>query len=45
MVEKPNVHWEDIAGLAEAKESLEETVILPVHFPHFFTGMHLYRGH
>ena len=38
MAEKPNVHWDDIAGLTVAKESLKETVILPVKFPHLFTG-------
>ena len=38
MAEKPNVHWDDIAGLTVAKESLKETVILPVRFPHLFTG-------
>ena len=37
---KPNVRWDDIAGLTVAKESLKETVILPVRFPHLFTGMH-----
>ena len=36
--EKPNVHWDDIAGLTVAKEVLKETVILPVKFPHLFTG-------
>lgn len=36
--EKPNVHWEDIAGLESAKEALKEAVILPVRFPHLFTG-------
>lgn len=39
MADKPNVHWDDIAGLMVAKESLKETVILPVKFPHLFTGM------
>ena len=38
MAEKPNVHWDDIAGLLVAKEALKETVILPVRFPHLFTG-------
>lgn len=37
--EKPNVKWEDIAGLESAKEALKEAVILPVKFPHLFTGM------
>lgn len=36
--EKPNVRWEDIAGLEGAKEALKEAVILPVKFPHLFTG-------
>ena len=38
MSEKPNVHWDDIAGLHVAKEALKESVILPVKFPHLFTG-------
>uniref|UniRef100_A0A060T4M9 Vacuolar protein sorting-associated protein 4 n=1 Tax=Blastobotrys adeninivorans TaxID=409370 RepID=A0A060T4M9_BLAAD len=36
--EKPNVRWEDVAGLESAKEALKEAVILPVKFPHLFTG-------
>ncbi|RIA87358.1 P-loop containing nucleoside triphosphate hydrolase protein [Glomus cerebriforme] len=36
--EKPNVHWEDVAGLETAKEALKEAVILPIKFPHLFTG-------
>lgn len=38
LTEKPNVRWEDIAGLEGAKEALKEAVILPVKFPHLFTG-------
>lgn len=38
MADKPNVHWDDIAGLQVAKEALKESVILPVKFPHLFTG-------
>ncbi|SMN19836.1 similar to Saccharomyces cerevisiae YPR173C VPS4 AAA-ATPase involved in multivesicular body (MVB) protein sorting [Maudiozyma saulgeensis] len=36
--EKPNVKWEDVAGLEGAKEALKEAVILPVKFPHLFKG-------
>lgn len=36
--EKPNVKWDDIAGLESAKEALKEAVILPVKFPQLFTG-------
>ncbi|KAJ2804973.1 Vacuolar protein sorting-associated protein 4 [Coemansia helicoidea] len=36
--DKPNVHWEDVAGLDGAKESLKEAVILPIKFPQLFTG-------
>lgn len=37
--EKPNVKWDDVAGLEGAKEALKEAVILPVKFPQFFTGV------
>lgn len=36
--EKPNVHWDDVAGLEEAKLILQETVILPLKQPQFFRG-------
>lgn len=38
VVERPNVKWEDVAGLEQAKEALKEAVILPIKFPHLFTG-------
>ncbi|KAI0312883.1 AAA-domain-containing protein [Amylostereum chailletii] len=38
VVDKPNVRWDDVAGLEAAKESLKEAVILPIKFPHLFTG-------
>lgn len=38
VVERPNVKWEDVAGLEAAKEALKEAVILPIKFPHLFTG-------
>lgn len=36
--ESPNVAWDDVAGLAQAKEALKEAVILPIKFPQLFTG-------
>ncbi|ELK33132.1 Vacuolar protein sorting-associated protein 4A [Myotis davidii] len=38
MMEKHNIRWSDVAGLELAKEALEEAVILPIKFPHLFTG-------
>lgn len=38
VVEKPNVKWDDVAGLVGAKSLLKEAVILPVKFPQLFKG-------
>ena len=40
MVDKPNVHWDDIVGLAVAKKTLIEAIIFPNKFPHLFTGIY-----
>lgn len=39
VMEKPNIKWSDVAGLDGAKEALKEAVILPIKFPHLFTGI------
>lgn len=31
--EKPNVRWEDVGGLEQAKKVIQEAVILPMKFP------------
>ena len=36
--EKPNVKWEDVAGLDQAKKVIQEAVILPMKFPEVFVG-------
>ncbi|KAG9334342.1 hypothetical protein JZ751_008228, partial [Albula glossodonta] len=41
---KPNIKWSDVAGLEGAKEALKEAVILPIKFPHLFTGTALPMG-
>ena len=45
VMEKPNVSWNDVAGLEAAKEALKEAVILPIKFPHLFTGKVLLRSY
>lgn len=38
LIEKPNVKWNDVAGLENAKESLQEAAILPIQYPELFLG-------
>ena len=35
----PNVSFDDIAELAEAKKILQEAVLLPILMPHYFKGI------
>ncbi|XP_042188627.1 katanin p60 ATPase-containing subunit A1 [Callorhinchus milii] len=37
--QNPNVRWDDIADLEEAKKLLEEAVVLPMWMPDFFIGI------
>ena len=36
--DRPNIKWDDVAGLEGAKEALKEAVLLPIKFPHLFQG-------
>jgi len=36
IVTNPNVSFEDIIGLNDAKRLLKEAVMLPLKYPHFF---------
>ena len=38
VTENPGVKWNHVAGLTQAKEILQETIIMPMIFPHIFTG-------
>ena len=33
-----SIKFSEVAGLKEAKQALREAIILPVMYPHFFTG-------
>jgi len=37
------VNFSGVAGLAEAKQTLKEAVLLPVMYPHLFTGKLVYK--
>jgi vacuolar protein-sorting-associated protein 4 len=37
-MESSKVQWDDVAGLETAKESLKESILLPIKFPHLFMG-------
>ena len=39
VTEKPNVKWEDVAGLKVAKQTLKEAIIFPTKFPDIFVGL------
>uniref|UniRef100_A0A667Y2K5 Katanin p60 ATPase-containing subunit A-like 2 n=1 Tax=Myripristis murdjan TaxID=586833 RepID=A0A667Y2K5_9TELE len=35
----PNVRWEDIIGLEDAKRTVKEATVYPIKYPRFFTGI------
>lgn len=36
IVEKPNISWDEVAGLAEAKTILRDATEMPLEFPHLY---------
>jgi vacuolar protein-sorting-associated protein 4 len=42
IVTDPEVSFDDVVGLEQAKIALKEAVILPVKFPKLFKGMLLF---
>eukprot|EP00105_Crassostrea_gigas_P017451 XP_011435234.2 PREDICTED: vacuolar protein sorting-associated protein 4B-like isoform X2 [Crassostrea gigas] len=38
IITKGGIKFQDIAGLNDAKEALREAIIIPLLFPHLFTG-------
>ena len=39
ILENPNVSFKDIVGLDTAKNIIEEALLWPIKYPHFFTGL------
>jgi katanin p60 ATPase-containing subunit A1 len=38
-LDNPNVAWDSVAGMEDAKKLLKEAVVMPVKYPQFFTGL------
>lgn len=39
--EKPNIKWDDVAGLEMAKRALYEAIVLPLQFPSMYEKMNI----
>ncbi|KDO30156.1 hypothetical protein SPRG_05348 [Saprolegnia parasitica CBS 223.65] len=35
----PNVHWDNVVGLTDAKRLLKEAVVMPIRYPQLFKGL------
>jgi SpoVK/Ycf46/Vps4 family AAA+-type ATPase len=38
VIENPNIKWDDVAGLEDAKQELQEAIVFPMNFPELFVG-------
>ena len=38
IIQKGRVKFADVVGLVDAKQALKEAIIMPLQFPHLFTG-------
>ncbi|XP_072173696.1 uncharacterized protein [Diadema setosum] len=38
IIQQGNISFRDVAGLAEAKETLREAIVMPIEYPQLFTG-------
>ena len=38
IIQKGSVKFCDVVGLTNAKQALKEAIIMPLQFPHLFTG-------
>ena len=38
IADKGSVTFDDVAGMEEAKQTLREAIVMPLQFPHLFTG-------
>ena len=38
IITQQELSFDDIAGLSDAKQALHEAIIMPLKFPHLFTG-------
>lgn len=43
VTEKPDVKWDDVAGLESAKQELQGSVLMPIKFPELFKGQRKQR--
>lgn len=43
VIQKGSIKFCDVVGLNDAKQALKEAIIMPLQFPHLFTGKILFQ--